>query len=399
MVTTIEGLKDGVEYTLMKIDRLLSEQSERPLIVHIGGPSASGKSTYGRWVRESLQRKKVGTTYIEGDGFYKPNSIELATTRYGTPDSPNFDHRETYDFQAAREFLENLSRKKKGRLVVPNLPWLREQKGFSHGTTLRDVVIFEGLFSLDQELLEHAGLKIGVDSDSTLQFLNRLVRDPERGMSYEAIIKMFPTVHEMYKTFIKPTFSVADFVVRNPYHPIQQGHAGKPTYQKKVVGRFPDLEARLSAYPTRTLIQRDIYYEVPGGSAGELVVAREEETEKGVGREIKFKWGVGTANRQEFSAKLPPINVYAVLDNANFRRVERLEGGITKERKEFEVNGGKVRIDKIKVIGLQQIDAVEFSGKSEISVDRLAALCGINPPSLTDITYKSLVLGMLGKKE
>src|SRR5699024_8963920 len=81
----------------------------------------------------------------------------------------------------------------------------------------RDVIIIEGIFALENEILRNLmDVKVYVDTDSDIRILRRMQRDIEkRGRTMDSVINQYLTVvRPMHLQFIEPTKRFSDVIMQ-----------------------------------------------------------------------------------------------------------------------------------------------------------------------------------------
>lgn len=179
-----------------------------PLLVGIGGGTASGKTTVAVRLTEAL-----GTTasILDMDSYYRDRSHLGPDVRAGL----NFDHPDAFDVP----------------LLVAQLSALRRGEGidkpvYSFVSHTREaeterveparVVLMEGILALAiPELLDLFDIKIYVDTDDDIRVIRRLTRDvKERGRDFDSVVSQYlNTVRPMHLGFVEPSKRHADIIV------------------------------------------------------------------------------------------------------------------------------------------------------------------------------------------
>jgi uridine kinase len=152
---------------------------QRPLLVGIGGPGGSGKSTVTRWLNGALE----GSEVLELDHFRLSREERLRTGRYGSHPEGNDLERVMHTLAAARS----------GQAV--HQPWFHREEGrVTHFRKLAPA----SLYLVDGEITAHTPLRSQVDvlilvtAPLHLQFRTRLIRDrQDRGYGYRKCLNLF----------------------------------------------------------------------------------------------------------------------------------------------------------------------------------------------------------------
>lgn len=177
------------------------------LVIGIAGPSAGGKTTVAKKIKEEFGEQ---VEVISFDDYYK-NSSHL---EFEERAKQNFDHPNAFDTDLLIEQLEMLI---KGESID------KPVYDFTIHTRLDDtvriepkpIIVLEGLFALlNEDVRNLLDIKIYVETDPDVCFIRRLKRDiRDRGRTQECVIEQYlSTVKPMREAFIDPTKKYADIV-------------------------------------------------------------------------------------------------------------------------------------------------------------------------------------------
>lgn len=179
-----------------------------PLLVGIGGGTASGKTTVAARIAEAL-----GTTaaILDMDSYYQDRSHLTPAER----DALNFDHPDAFDVPLMAAQLAALRR---GEVI--------EKPVYSFATHTREarterveparVVLVEGILTLAiPEIAALFDIKIYVDTDDDIRVIRRLTRDvKERGRDFDSVVSQYlDTVRPMHLGFVEPSKRHADIII------------------------------------------------------------------------------------------------------------------------------------------------------------------------------------------
>lgn len=191
------------------IPRIYQMAEGKPIFVAVSGGSASGKTTFSRWLIDHLL--PTDCALILQDSYYKDLSQEFD----GDGGKVNFDHPSSIDFALMRTHLEAL---RKGRSV--ELPVYDFKTHRRLNRTLRQdpkrVVIVDGILVLQaEELKGFFDLSFFIKTSEPVRFARRLERDvKERGRTAEGVKKQFANqVKPMHDQFVEPSEKIADLVI------------------------------------------------------------------------------------------------------------------------------------------------------------------------------------------
>ncbi len=181
------------------------------LLVLIAGPSGSGKSSLARSLETSLEAFGYSCVALSADNYYRDLSHLTRDERA----QHNFDRPDAWEHELLETHAEQL---KKGGAI--NMPFYDFNTHSRHKTTkaieARDVIIFEGLFTLCHAgLRDLADLRIFSDVDNATARQRRIRRDTkQRGRDRDSIIQQYEsTVSPANRLYVRPSATYADLVV------------------------------------------------------------------------------------------------------------------------------------------------------------------------------------------
>ena len=180
-----------------------------PLVVGIGGGTASGKTTVANKIVNRLRGSRV--VLIDQDSYYR----DLSDLTFDERLEINFDHPDAFDTELLVSHLRML---KAGKAV--------EKPHYSFVSCVRekettriepgDAIILEGILVLAIEAVrKELGVKIFVDADDDVRIIRRLTRDiKERGRDFDTIVaQYFKSVRPMHYGFCEPSKRHADIII------------------------------------------------------------------------------------------------------------------------------------------------------------------------------------------
>lgn len=182
--------------------------NRKSFIVAIAGGTGSGKSA----LADAIVCLSQGEAAIIRQDWYYWDLSELPNDERG---QRNFDHPDSYDRQRLKADLQTLQQGFPAQVPQYNFR-THTRLGFCVFAPVR-IVIVEGILVLaDAELRDVYDYRIYVDTPDDIRLLRRIERDiRERGRTLESIRDQYlATVRPMHKTYIAPTRSHADLVVR-----------------------------------------------------------------------------------------------------------------------------------------------------------------------------------------
>ncbi|MCF7926799.1 MAG: uridine kinase [Candidatus Izimaplasma sp.] len=184
---------------------------KKPVIIAVGGGSASGKTTVVEKIIDRFHQKNV--TVIRHDDYYKNQSDMPMKERRKV----NYDHPFSLDNDLMYEQILKLI---KGESVVkPTYDFENHTRSETTQTVYpTDILILEGILIMeDKRIRDLSDIKLYVTADDDLRFIRRLKRDlEERGRTMKSVIQQYlSTVKPMHFAFVKPTKRYADVIIPN----------------------------------------------------------------------------------------------------------------------------------------------------------------------------------------
>lgn len=197
-------------------------------LVSIAGPSSSGKTTTSKKLALYLKNRGINPFVISVDDYFK-NRIDTPKNEKGEYE---YDILEAIDIELFNNHLTKLLNNEK--VVIPTYNFLTGEKEFKNepiSLTNRDLIIIEGLHTLNEELTMSVPREnkykiyispftpLGLDrynhiSTVDLRLIRRLVRDYRtRGYSAEATLKHWKNVRISEEKYIFPYQHEADRVL------------------------------------------------------------------------------------------------------------------------------------------------------------------------------------------
>lgn len=178
-------------------------------IILIAGPSGSGKTTIANKLVEYYGEDRCQKFSL--DPYYIDQShIEDIQQR----SQVNYDDPSSVELALAVRHIEAL---KQGLTVQAPVYDFSMHTRRPEVTDIKpkDILIIEGIFALQPELIKFGDVKVYVDTDLDLCLLRRMERDvAERGRTMESVIHQYKeTVRPMRIIHVEPTKQYADVIV------------------------------------------------------------------------------------------------------------------------------------------------------------------------------------------
>ncbi len=274
------SLDDG----LLKAAKLIKGKlltSAYSVIVKVAGGSSSGKTSKVSAKLMELFHGKAATFSI--DDYYRGKSFKKEMAQKGI--FLNWDQPEMIDLELLSADLKCLAM----RLSIDK-PIYNFKTGERIGCEKfypAPVIIVDGLFVLDDSLVNHGDIKIFVDTGTHGRMMRRLFRDIERtNQKPKDILKYFAEVVEpMHEKYVLSTKKNADIIIRNEYNPVVEAqNSGLHEVQLKLWTRWTgDVIETPGVKFLEQKIQFDDYYNPKDRNlieTGEILRIRTEGTGK-----------------------------------------------------------------------------------------------------------------------
>lgn len=182
----------------------------KAVVIGLAGGSASGKSSIAKTLKEHFKETQ-NVVILRMDDYYKDQGSISMEVRLQT----NYDHPFAFDMDL---LIEDLNKLKEGIAIEKPVYDFMEHTRSDYRETIEpcDVVILEGLLTLDEERLRKLlDIKVFVDAEADIRFIRRLKRDVnKRGRSLESVVDQYlTTVRTMHDQFVEPSKRYADIII------------------------------------------------------------------------------------------------------------------------------------------------------------------------------------------
>jgi len=338
------NLEKGIEKIKERIEKL-TEKIKRPIIISVAGGSGSGKtSKVTQKINELFSNSKI----LSLDDYYKGKEF---MNKIG---SDNWDEPRALDLKLFKKHLQELKKNKKIKKPVYSIK-NGKRTGYKNFSPSK-VIITEGLFALNEKLIDESDLPIFVEIGVHGRLLRRLMRDVKRtGQSEEEILKMYAdTVHPMHKLHIEPTKDKASLIIVNEYDPTKEAEKSEK-YEIQIKIPISDLDAikkqiekKLKIKKVETKWQQDTYFEAPDWNlpkTDELMRIRQEGEKyilayKGPtkGKEIRTK--------PKIEFQIDP-DLRDVLEKIGYKKILN----INKKREKYISKDIEITLDEVENLG------------------------------------------------
>lgn len=207
----IYELEEGLDITRARIEGLYSEL-KRPVIVLIGGGSASGKTTQ---VAERLAKLfSEGSAVLSMDDYYHGTS---SLSQEAGESNINWHIPQAVNLERLATDLRLLQKRKVIESPIYDMRTSEPVSTRIVNATDKKVIFVDGVFVLDEPILSIGDLRIFVDANTETRMSRRIARDITRkGFSAEAIRSNFlESIEPMHQQYIQPTRTNADIILMN----------------------------------------------------------------------------------------------------------------------------------------------------------------------------------------
>ena len=190
-----------------------AEHTNKPTIIAIAGPSASGKTLFAQTLYDELvsELSEEGISILYEDAYYREQSHLTISEREKT----NYDHPDAFDHDLLIKHLGDLMENKS--ILRPSYCYKThtrlEKTTLFHSTK---IILVEGILLLSNEKLRECfDIKVYMDTPLDVCLIRRIQRDTvERSRSIDSITQQYlATVRPMYYKFIEPSKNWSDIVI------------------------------------------------------------------------------------------------------------------------------------------------------------------------------------------
>lgn len=185
------------------------------LFIAIAGASASGKSYFANFLRESLQNEfeEHSINLLLEDSYYKPQTLLSIDERAKL----NFDHPDAIDSELLGSHLGSL--KQQSAIKEPVYCYKIHDRIGDKKVAASDILIVEGMHLLGRkQISDLIDFKIFIDTPLDICLMRRIARDTiERARTLESVL-------EQYENFVRPMFIEHILPSRENAHLVLNGH-------------------------------------------------------------------------------------------------------------------------------------------------------------------------------
>lgn len=188
-------------------------ENNRPTIIAITGPSASGKTLFAQTIFDELIEElgEESISIIKEDAYYRDQTELSIKEREQT----NYDHPDAFEHELLTEHLNQLVQNK---TVESPIYCYKTHTRKKETVSLKPspIILVEGILLFSNKTLRDCfDIKVYMDAPLDICLIRRIQRDTiERGRSIDSIITQYTnTVRPMYYQHIEPKKHWADLVV------------------------------------------------------------------------------------------------------------------------------------------------------------------------------------------
>ena len=178
-------------------------ETDRPIIVHIGGRSGSGKSTIVKSIRTELEARGISSCVMSTDDYHRGNTW-LTNYNGGKPWS-HWDDAVVYDTKAMAVDLENL--KAGNAIYARSIDWTIVEPSFPGVIQPCSVIILEGIYALSPDISAAGDLTYEMTTPLATCIGRRLLRDlkerPQFADPSESLSYMLREAEPQYRQQLK----------------------------------------------------------------------------------------------------------------------------------------------------------------------------------------------------
>jgi len=187
--------------------------TNKPTIITITGPSASGKTLFAQTIHDELidELGEEGISILNEDAYYRDQSHLSMSEREQT----NYDHPSAFEHDLLVSHLKKITENQSVNVPIycyKTHTRLDETRVF----TPTKIVLVEGILLLSNKALrDQFDIKVYMDTPLDICLIRRIKRDLiERNRSIESVTNQYlETVRPMYYQFIEPSKAWADIVI------------------------------------------------------------------------------------------------------------------------------------------------------------------------------------------
>lgn len=185
----------------------------KPTIISIAGPSASGKTLFAQTIHDELVEElgEDGISIIYEDAYYKDQSHMSLEQRLDT----NYDHPNAFEHDLLTEHLQQLSQHEAiDSPIYCYKSHTRTEQTQTYSPT--KIILVEGILLLqNKSLRDMFDIKVYMDTPLDICLVRRIKRDlVERSRDLDSVTNQYlDTVRPMYYQYIEPSKAWADIVV------------------------------------------------------------------------------------------------------------------------------------------------------------------------------------------
>jgi uridine kinase len=197
----------------LKYRQATTLKDNKPTIITITGPSASGKTLFAQTIHDELidELGEEGISILNEDSYYRDQSHLSMSEREQT----NYDNPSAFEHDLLTQHLKDITENKS--IDVPIYCYKTHTRTTETRVfTPTKIVLVEGILLLSNKALrDQFDIKVYMDTPLDICLVRRIKRDLiERNRSVESVTSQYlETVRPMYYQFIEPSKAWADIVI------------------------------------------------------------------------------------------------------------------------------------------------------------------------------------------
>jgi uridine kinase len=197
----------------LKYRQATTLKDNKPTIITITGPSASGKTLFAQTIHDELidELGEDGISILSEDAYYRDQSHLSMSEREQT----NYDNPSAFEHDLLTQHLKDITNNKS--VNVPIYCYKTHTRTIETRVfTPTKIVLVEGILLLSNKALrDQFDIKVYMDTPLDICLVRRIKRDLiERNRNVESVTGQYlETVRPMYYQFIEPSKAWADIVI------------------------------------------------------------------------------------------------------------------------------------------------------------------------------------------
>lgn len=187
----------------------MEKNTDKPLIIGVGGGSGSGKTTVVKKILEGIGKDNI--LLIQHDSYYR----DLGHLPLEERMKQNFDHPSSLETELMIRHVEALKSGYQVEIPVYDFAAHTRAEETIKVAPARIILLDGILIFTEPALREQMDIKLFVDTDDDVRLLRRIRRDiMERGRDLEGVMNQYEKfVRPMHLEFVEPSKRYADIII------------------------------------------------------------------------------------------------------------------------------------------------------------------------------------------